>query len=107
MIYTSNSKRKVQTNNREENKEKKGEKKNSSEKTFTTVVIDETSGWEYRRRRMQAEVGRDGDSELLMSDVISEMLVRAVSPKTRPIRSTAALLGLHKTVIRRPCDVLR
>lgn len=44
MIYTSNSKRKVQTNNREENKEKKGEKKKSSEKTFTTDVIDETSG---------------------------------------------------------------
>lgn len=44
MIYTSNSKRKVQINNREENKEKKGEKKKSSEKTFTTDVIDETSG---------------------------------------------------------------
>lgn len=44
MIYTRNSKRKVQTNNREENKEKKGEKKKSSEKTFTADVIDETSG---------------------------------------------------------------
>lgn len=44
MIYTRNSKRKVQTNDREENKEKKGEKKKCSEKTFTTDVIDETSG---------------------------------------------------------------
>lgn len=31
-----------------------------------------------------------------MSDVISEMLVGAVGPKTRPIRSTAALPGFYR-----------
>lgn len=71
------------------------------------MFINETSGWECSRRRRHAEVGRDGDSELLMSDVISEMLVGAVSPKTRPIRRSAALRGLHEAAILRPRGILR
>lgn len=77
-----------------------GDRKKRRDRAPCTDVINETSEEEAadrdEGRQEKKKKNRDRDSEFLMCDVIGEMLVGAVSPKTRPVRKTAALPGFYR-----------